>query len=118
MTERTPEEIFGHHAEVLIKGDIEGILSDYADDAIIVSPSGVRRGKAGVRETFVELLGIVPDADWQVPITVFADDVLFIEWTARSAKATATDGVDTFVFRDGLIRVQTVRFTVQEPSGA
>ncbi|HEX2823656.1 MAG TPA: hypothetical protein VHO07_26355 [Streptosporangiaceae bacterium] len=25
----------------------------------------------------------------------------------------AEDGIDTFVFRDGLIRVQTVRFTLQ-----
>jgi len=24
-----------------------------------------------------------------------------------------TDGIDTFVFRDGLIRVQTVRYTLQ-----
>ena len=26
---------------------------------------------------------------------------------------TPEDGIDTFVFRDGLIRVQTVRYTLQ-----
>jgi hypothetical protein len=32
--------------------------------------------------------------------------------TADSASTRIEDGIDTFVFRDGLIRVQTVRYTV------
>ena len=40
---RTPQEIFEHHATVLIAGDIEGIVSDYADDALIITPQGVLR---------------------------------------------------------------------------
>jgi hypothetical protein len=28
-------------------------------------------------------------------------------------RATTGDGIDTFVFRDGLIQVQTVRYTLQ-----
>jgi hypothetical protein len=39
--------------------------------------------------------------------------VLFIEWNAKSESTMADDGIDTFVFRDGLIRVQTVRYTLQ-----
>ena len=39
-------------------------------------------------------------------------DVLFIEWTAKSSATRVEDGIDTFVFRDGLIRVQTVRYTL------
>ena len=65
---RTPEEVFQHHGQVLGAGDIDGIVSDYSDDAIFISPDGTLRGK---------------------------------------------DGIDTFVFRDGLIRVQTVRYTLQ-----
>jgi hypothetical protein len=34
--------------------------------------------------------------------------VLFIEWTAK-AGSSRDDGVDTFIFRDGEIVVQTVR---------
>jgi len=40
--------------------------------------------------------------------------VLFIEWTATSAATKVEDGIDTFIFRDGMIRVQTVRYTVQK----
>jgi hypothetical protein len=38
--------------------------------------------------------------------------VLFIAWSADSASMRVEDGIDTFVFRDGLIRVQTVRHTL------
>jgi hypothetical protein len=108
---RTPQEVFQHHAEVLIAGDIDGIVSDYTDDALFITPDGVRHGKDGVREGFVKLLSDVPKADWEVPTQIFEDDVLFIEWKAESENAKVEDGIDTFVFRDGMIRVQTVRYT-------
>jgi ketosteroid isomerase-like protein len=76
---RTPQEVFAHHGEVLVAGDLEGIVEDYADDAVFISPAGTLRGKDGVREAFTKLL----------------------------------DGIDTFVFRDGKIVVQTVRYTLQ-----
>jgi hypothetical protein len=113
---RTPQEIFEHHATALVAGDLEGIVSDYADDALIITPGGVLRGKDGVREAVTSLLGELPDADWAVPTQVFEDDILFIEWSAVSEKSRVRDGVDTFVFRDGLIRVQTVRHTVEQLS--
>jgi hypothetical protein len=109
---RTPQEVFQHHAEVLIAGDLEGIVSDYADDAVFITPEGVLRGKDGVRAGFTKLLEDVPSAAWDVPTQIFEDDVLFIEWSADSERTRVEDGIDTFVFRDGLIQVQTVRYTL------
>ena len=109
---RSPQEVFQHHAEVLIAGDLEGIVSDYADDAVFITPNGVLRGKDGVREGFTKLLEDVPSADWAVPTQIFEGDVLFIEWSAKAASTFVEDGIDTFVFRDGQIIVQTVRYTV------
>jgi ketosteroid isomerase-like protein len=109
---RTPQEVFQHHAEVLIAGDLEGIVSDYADDAVFITPAGALHGKDGVREGFKKLLADVPSADWTVPTQIYEGDVLFIEWSADSASTRVEDGIDTFVFRDGLIRVQTVRYTL------
>jgi hypothetical protein len=109
---RTPQEIFQHHAEVLVAGDLDGIVSDYADDAVFLTPTGVQRGRDGVRAAFTALLADLPSAEWTVPTQVFEDDVLLIEWSAVSDKSRVEDGIDTFVFRDGLIRVQTVRYTL------
>lgn len=78
-----------------------------------LGPSGSKHGKDGVRQAFEELLAIVPNATWDMPTVVFAEDLLLIQWSAHSAKSDITDGVDTFLFRDDLIRAQTVRYTVQ-----
>ena len=93
-------------------GDLDGIVDDYAEDAVFITPAGVLRGKDGVRQGFVKLLDDLPSADWELPTVLFEDDILLLEWKAESAKTKADDGIDTFVFRDGLIRVQTVRYTL------
>ena len=98
-TTRTPQEVFQHHAETLIAGDLEGIVSDYADDAVFITPDGVRHGTDGVREGFVEFLGELPQAEWQVPTQIFHDDLLFIEWNATAKETRVEDGVDTFLCR-------------------
>ena len=109
---RTPEEIFAHHGETLMAEDLDGIVSDYSDDAVFITPAGVLHGKDGVREGFVKLLSDVPGASWELPTVLFEGDVLLLEWKAESEKVKVEDGIDTFVFRDGLIRVQTVRYTL------
>ena len=110
---RTPQQIFEHHAGALIAGDIDGIVADYNEDAVFITPRGVRHGKDGAREAFTELLADLPDAKWDVPTQIFEKDVLFIEWSAVSASQQALDGIDTFVFEGDGIRVQTVRYTLQ-----
>jgi ketosteroid isomerase-like protein len=109
---RTPQEVFQHHGEVLMAEDLDGIVSDYADDAVFITPEGVLRGKDGVREGFIKLLGDLPGATWELPTQIYEGDVLLLEWKAESEHAKADDGIDTFVFADGLIRVQTVRYTL------
>jgi ketosteroid isomerase-like protein len=110
---RTPEEVFSHHAQALGAGDLDEIVADYADDAVFITPAGIKRGKDGVRAAFTELLADVPNAKWGLPTQIYEGDVLFLEWTADAARTKVEDGIDTFVFRDGLIRVQTVRYTLQ-----
>lgn len=112
MTARTPEEVFAHHAQSLGAGDLEEIVADYTDDALLVVQRKVYRGKDGARQVFTQLLSDAPDAKWEVE-TVFADDMLYLDWKATSAASKVEDGVDTFVFANGLIRLQTAVYTVQ-----
>ncbi len=101
---RTPEEVFQHHAAALGAGDLDEIVADYADDAVFITPAGVLRGKEGIRAAFTQLLADVPNADWALPTQIYEGDVLFLEWTADAEKTRVEDGIDTFIFRDGLIR--------------
>jgi ketosteroid isomerase-like protein len=111
---RTPEEVFQHHAQALGAEDLDEIVADYADDAVFITPAGIRRGKDGIRAAFTELLADVPHATWELKTQIYEDDVLFLEWAADSAATRVEDGIDTFVFRDGLIRLQTVRYTIHK----
>jgi uncharacterized protein (TIGR02246 family) len=111
---RSPEEVFAHHAQALGAGDLEEIVADYTDDAVFITPAGVLRGKDGIRAAFTQLLADVPNADWELKTQIYENDVLFLEWAATAAATKVEDGIDTFVFSDGLIRLQTVRYTLQQ----
>lgn len=110
---RTPEEVFEHHVGALGAGDLDEIVADYAEDAVFITPAGTLRGKDGIRAAFTRLLADVPNAAWTLKTQIYDGDVLFLEWSADAGATYTEDGIDTFIFRDGLIRLQTVRYTLQ-----
>jgi ketosteroid isomerase-like protein len=109
---QTPQEVFEHHAGALGAGDLDGIVEDYSDNAIFITPDGVLHGKDGVRQGFTKLLADVPNAAWKLNTVIFEGNILFLECAATKVE----DGVDTFLFEDGQIWMQTVRYTVQPTS--
>jgi hypothetical protein len=108
---RTPQEVFAHHGQALGAGDLDEIVADYADDSVVITSDGTARGKDGIRKVFVRLLDDLPNAVWDLKTQIFEGNVLFLEWTADSASNRVDDGVDTFVFQDGMIWAQTVRYS-------
>lgn len=112
-TGRTPEQVFEDHSRRLAGGDLDLVVENYAPDAVFVTPDGVRHGREGVKQGLAQLLADVPDAAWAMD-PVFAGDVMLLPWTAVGATVQVLDGVDTFVFRDGEIVAQTVRYTVTQ----
>jgi ketosteroid isomerase-like protein len=110
---RTPQEVFAHHGKALAAADLDEIVVDYTDDSVLITSAGAARGKNGIRQAFTQLLEDLPDAAWDLKNQIFDGDVLFLEWAAESSVNRVDDGVDTFVFRDGMIWAQTVRYTLQ-----
>ena len=101
---RSPQEIFKGHGQALLAEDLEGIVANFAEEAVVITPKGAKRGHSGVREAFTELFADLPGAKWDLQKVVFEGDILFLEWAAQAGDSRAEHGVDTFVFRDGLIR--------------
>lgn len=87
--------MFARHGEALGNEDLEEIVADCADDAILVVQKQVYSGKGGARQVFTQLLKDVPQAKWELE-TVFADDVLYLEWKVSGGGNTIPDGIDTF----------------------
>jgi hypothetical protein len=111
LSKRTPEEIFAHHAQALGAEDLDATELDYADSAYLVTPSDILHGKPAIRAFFAGAFQALPQAQWGLK-TTFVENILFLEWTADSRLGSVSDGVDTFIFANGLIQIQTVRFTL------
>ena len=111
LSKRTPGEIFAHHGQALGAEDLDATVMDFADTAVLVTSDGVRRGKDAIRNFFDGLFKALPKAQWGLK-TIYVDNLLFVEWTGDSAQASVSDGVDTFIFKDGLIQTQTAHCTI------
>jgi len=108
----SPQEIFQRHVEALIAGDVDAVVADYAEDALVLTPDGEFRGRDAIRGVFDRLTAALPDVALEAQLTAFAGDVLLLHWTADSSANTVPDGVDTFVFSAGAIQLQTIWCTV------
>ncbi|TXI59077.1 nuclear transport factor 2 family protein [Mycolicibacter arupensis] len=112
---RSPQEIFDHHLEALLAGDVEELLVDYADDSELITAAGVARGLDGIRAAFSQLSAVLADAKFQIKSQTYSGDVLLLEWSL-DATGFGVDGVDTFLFGEDSIRVQTISQQVRPTS--
>ena len=111
LSKRTPQEVFMHHAQTLGAEDLDGVMLDYSDTSYLINPSGTLHGLDAIRNFFAGVFQALPQAQWNVK-PIYVDNVMFLEWTANSRLGSVSDGVDTFIFDEGLISYQTVRCTV------
>jgi ketosteroid isomerase-like protein len=107
---RTPEQVVTHHLAVFRAHDLEGVLSDYADDAIFIAPKSTVQGKPALRKMFASFFAnsntnaAAPAFD----ATVTADgEVGFEHWVSNPGKAGSMAGTDAFVVRHGKIAFHT-----------
>jgi uncharacterized protein (TIGR02246 family) len=107
---RTPQDVYAAHASALAAGDLTGIVENFSDAAVVVTADGAFHGRDAIRDFYAAALRALPEAEFTVGSTVFAGDALLLLWTASSPAGRINDGVDTFVFADGSIRLQTISF--------
>ena len=54
---RTAQEVFDHHWDAVMAGDMDRLLSDYADDALFVRPGKTAQGHAEITRFFEDIGG-------------------------------------------------------------
>jgi len=110
------EAAIARHVTSVKAADINGVMADYADDAILVSPPGLVTpagtfvGKNKVREFFVWLATpeVLPGAQSMVTTNeVVGPNTLLFRWTQFPGTPKEVKGYDIFVFRNGKIIFQT-----------
>jgi ketosteroid isomerase-like protein len=113
----TTEKIVTHHMTAVGSGDIDAIVSDYADDAIVISPNGVIKGKKAIHGFFEQLIK-GPNKMPPIELTKqnFEGDVGYVAWIQNAGMAGETQGSDTFVLHNGKIVAQTVWLIQTKPA--
>lgn len=112
---RTPQEIFDHHLHALMARDVDELLVDYTDDSALITAAGVAQGREGIRAAFSQLSEALASAVFDIKSKTYHGEFLLLEWTLDSP-GFQVDGVDTFVFGDDSIQVQTISQLVR-PKG-
>jgi ketosteroid isomerase-like protein len=103
MSTEVTKAILDHHSAMLDAGDVDGLMADYAEDAVFVSNlGGVVTGLDAIRGIFAATSGGV--AGLEQGVEHVDGDVGYVTWKAEGVPF----GTDTFVIRDGKIAVQTV----------
>ena len=101
------ESIVEHHMEALLAGDVDEVMKDYADDAVMITAGmGTAEGAEALRTTF-SMIPTEMFAGFEITETVVAGETAMITWKSD----VLSFGTDTFVDRDGKIVAQTVAFS-------
>ena len=102
-------EVLDHHIKCFGEGDLEGILADYAPEAVLFTPDRTLQGIDEIRLFFQAML-----AEFGKPGTAFSmktrsvvGDVSYVVWTAETADNVYEMGTDTQVVRNGKIVAQS-----------
>jgi len=106
---RSTKDVVDNHLKCFGERDLEGILSDYAPEAVFFTPQGPLKGIAEIRELFVALLAEFkkPGATFSLNHLSVEGDYAYILWNAETADNVYELVTDTFIVRDGKIAVQS-----------
>jgi hypothetical protein len=102
-----PGQIVARHMGAFDKHDLDAIVGDYADDAVMIQPAQAFQGKAAIRKFFAPMADPKAPRLVSQPATV-EGDVATATWTLGAGTPGAMSGKDVFVIRGGKIHTQAV----------
>jgi len=101
--------VLDHHWETFLSNDLDGVMEDYTEESILITPNGTFRGLKEIRGNFVNAFSAFPTSIANLTLTEsrVVKDVGYILWTAETPEFNLTYATDTFIIRNGKIIRQT-----------
>jgi hypothetical protein len=108
-SEEKTKEVLDHHWETFKANDLDGVMADYTDESILITPDKTFKGLAEIRENFVSAFSVFPkdSSTLQLDKAIVQQDIGYIIWQATAPKVKVTFGTDTFIIKNGKIIQQT-----------
>ena len=105
----TTEEVLRRHVKCFFEGDLDGIVSDYSEDAVLFTPNGPLKGHGPIREFFRTLIKEFgqPGTTFSMQLQSIDSDFAYALWSAETADNVYEMATDTHVVRDGKIVAQS-----------
>lgn len=112
------QAVLDHHLSAFDSGDMEALLSDYAADAVLLTPEGVFRGHGQIGPVLQRLFDnlFARCQRFEMLRQDAEGEAAYIVWSAESDTHAVPLATDTFVIRGGKIVVQTM-VTLMEGKG-
>ena len=107
--EAKTKEVLDHHWKTFQGNDLEGVMADYTEDSILITPNRTYKGLKEIRDNFVSAFAVYPKAATTMKLnkSVVERDIGYILWEANAPKLRLSYGTDTFIIRNGKIISQT-----------
>lgn len=101
--------ILDHHMQTFKQNDLEGVMDDYTDESVLITPDHVYTGLAEIRQNFVAAFQALPTNGTTLTLTksVVSKDVAYIIWKATTPTLEFKFATDTFIIQNGKIVRQT-----------
>ena len=105
----TTNEIVNQHMKAFGERDLDGVLADYSQDAVLFISGGPLKGLAEIKPFFQAFLSEFskPGATFSMQQQHADGDYVYILWNAETADNTYEAATDTFVVRNGRIVAQS-----------
>jgi SnoaL-like domain len=118
----TPQEqqvlaVFRRHVAAFNAGDLDAVLGDFHEHAVVITPEGVFEGPDRIRAVYDGLLkefgatGRGDSPGFSFDAVHVRYDTLFITWHAESMRHVFPFGADTFVCKDDKFERQSIAFS-------
>ena len=109
IDEAVTKQVLDHHIQTFKQNDLDGVMADYTEESILITPDRTYKGLAEIRENFVQAYQALPTEGTTMTITksVVVRDVAYIVWKAVTPTLEFKYATDTFIVVDGKILSQT-----------
>jgi hypothetical protein len=114
-------DTFNRHVAAFQSANVQSVLNNFAEDAIVITPDGVFEGKDRIGAFYSGPLAEFGRIDGRnsrgvlVDTIHLRDDTLLVTWHTESLHHTFLFGTDTFLINDTRINRRTVAFSPPQP---
>lgn len=104
----TTDQVWQHHIDAWVARDMDAIVSDYPEDALLIVNNRILRGPEGARKMFTHLFKLFDNGKNRIDPAIVDGRIIYITWHFTPKGGEETYGTDTFVVENGKIMVQTI----------